>query len=224
VELSDVSKAIHDDAPLANKRRLLVGLSMVLIGIFITEAKIAEANTLFFKITFANMNGILALLLVSVGFVLFRYYSYASMYQQAIEKIWTDKLLRLDFFYQVGEHTDEEAGYLVELAPEFSGYNDEEFRHDKYSSFTSSINLNLFFNAQIQYDLYTQDGHMNQEIVYVFSFKRFKKSITALRLIFQTWWESQIKHRESMDIYAPYFIALIAIYITVYPILAKLLT
>jgi hypothetical protein len=224
VELSDVSKTIHDDTPLANKRRLLVGLSMVLIGIFITEAKIIEANTLFFKITFANMNGILGLLLVSVGFTLFRYYSYASMYQQSIEKIWTDKLLQLDFFHEVGEHTDEEAGYLVELAPEFSKYNDEDYRHDEHSSFTSSINLNFFFNAQIQYDLFTHDGHMNQESVYVFSFKRFKKSVLALKLIFQQWWESQVRHRESMDIYAPYFIAFIAIYITVYSILAKLLT
>lgn len=220
---SDLSKTIHDDAPLASKRRLLVGLSMVLIAICFTGAKVSEANTLFFKITFANMDGILNLLLVSTGFSLFRYYSYTSIYQQAITKEWTDKLLKHSFFYGICEHSDQEGGYMVDIAPAYAGYNDDNFRHDEESSLSESFHANWFFNAQISYDLYTRDGDEKYSQVYLLNFKDPKRSIYALAIVFKCWWDAQIRFRESLDIYAPYLIAFTAIGLTVYPILAETL-
>lgn len=218
---SDLSKAIHEDAPLASKRRLLVGLSMVLIAICFTGAKVSEANTLFFKITFANMDGILNLLLVSTGFSLFRYYSYTSIYQQAITKEWTDKLLKHSFFYRACEHSDQEGGYMVDIAPAYAGYNDLVFKNDKESSLSESFHANWFFNAQIKYDLFNRNGHVQDDRVNLFSFKKPKQSIRALFVVFKCWWDAQVRYRESLDIYAPYLIAFTAIGLTIYPILAE---
>tara|TARA_R110000851_G_scaffold210486_3_gene363003 strand:- start:31844 stop:32530 length:687 start_codon:yes stop_codon:yes gene_type:complete len=216
---SELSKAIHEDGPLASKRRLLVGLSMLLIAICFTGAKISEANTLFFKITFANMDGILNLLLVSIGFSLFRYYSYTSIYQEAITKEWTGKLLKHSFFYSACEHSDLEGGYMVDIAPAYTGYNDNNFRHDDDSSLSESFNANCFFNAQIKYDLFNQNGHVQNERVHLFSLKQPRQSIRALLLVLRCWWDAQVRYRESLDIYAPYLIAFTAIGLTIYPIL-----
>lgn len=218
---SDLSKTIHKDAPLASKRRLLVGLSMVLIAICFTGAKVSEANALLFKITFANMDGILNLLLVSTGFSLFRYYSYTSIYQQAITKEWTDKLLKHSFFYGACEHSDQEGGYMVDIAPAYAGYNDDGFRYDEESSRSTSFHTRWFLNAQIKYDLFNQHGHVQNKRVHLFSFKKPKQSIRALFVVFKCWWDAQVRYRESLDIYAPYLIAFTAISLTVYPILAE---
>jgi hypothetical protein len=219
---SELSKKIHGDAPMANKRRLLVGLSMILIAIFLTEAKLTEANTLFFKITFANMNGIINLLLLSIGFILVRYYSYASLYQEAITQEWSDKLVKSNFFIICCEHSGHAHGYMVDTAPGYAGYNDESFGQES-ESLTVSFKPNLFFNAQIQYDLFTKNGHMNDDRVYIFNKKNMKRSIKAYREIFKCWWSAQVKFRESLDIYAPYLLAFVGIGLTTVPILTKYL-
>jgi hypothetical protein len=217
---SELSKKIHDDAPMANKRRLLVGLSMILIAIFLTEAKLTEANTLFFKITFANMNGIVNLLLLSIGFILIRYYSYASLYQEAITKEWTEKLLKLPFFYYIHPEEPEVFGYLVEISPSYVDYVD--FRHNESESVTEHFKPNLFFNAQIQYDLYSPEhGHIRDGRVYLFKHENFRRMLSAYFLVFKCWWNAQVRFRESLDIYAPYLLAFVGIGLTVCPILAK---
>ncbi|UZD56683.1 hypothetical protein OLL83_002357 [Shewanella algae] len=217
---SELSETIHSDGPLAIKRRLLVGLSMILISIYFTGAKVSEASTPFLKITFANVGGVTNLLLLCTGFVLVRYYSFASIYQRAVTNEWIGKLLNDSFFYSSCDYTDQEGGYLVEIAPPFAAYNDYDFMNDETSERKVYLHLNWLLNAQVEFDLFTsQDRVWNSRRVYLFNVRFPQSSIRALSLVVKYWWDAQVRYRESLDVYAPYFIAFTAIGLTIYPIL-----
>ncbi|WP_412502076.1 hypothetical protein [Shewanella algae] len=216
---SELSEAIHNDGPLAGKRRLLVGLSMVLIAIYFTGAKVSEASTPFLKITFANVGGLSNLLLICTGFVLVRYYSYSSVYQQQVTNAWASQLLEDSFFYKTCIHSDQETGYVVDIAPQFAGFNDEEIRHNEQAITNHRFLINWLVNAQIEYSLFIPPDKGKTECVNVFNVKRRKDSVKALKLIAKYWWDAQVRYRESLDIYAPYFIAFMAIGLTICPIL-----
>lgn len=217
---SELSEAIHNDGPLAGKRRLLVGLSMVLIAIYLTGAKVSEASTPFLKVTFANLGGIANLLLLCTGFVLIRYYAFASIYQISVRNAWVSKLLSDSFFYNSCDFSNEECGYLVELAPPFAAYNDYSFMNDASSERKVYLHLNWLLNAQIEFDIYIPEtGRWISRKVYLFNLKLPRSSIRAFSLLIQYWWDAQVRYRESLDIYAPYFIAFTAIGLTIYPVL-----
>jgi len=164
------------------------------------------------------MNGIVNLLLLSIGFILFRYYSYASLYQEAITQEWTGKLLNLHFFYYIHPDGPEPFGYVVEIAPPHVDY--VALPHEEDVNLTVSFKPNLFFNAQIQYDLYDREhDDVRNSRVYLFKHKNLRRMLSAYFLVFKCWWNAQIRFRESLDIYAPYFLAFIGIGLTVCPIL-----
>lgn len=216
---SELSEAIHNDGPLAGKRRLLVGLSMVLIAIYLTGAKVSEASTPFLKITFGSVGGITNLLLLCTGFVLVRYYSYASIYQQEVNRVLAKQILDDSFFYNSCPHSDQEAGYIVDIAPSFAGFNDDEIRHNEQARTSYRFLINWLVNAQIEYSLSIPPDKGNTAYVSIFNIRRPKESIKALKLIVKYWWDAQVRYRESLDIYAPYFIAFTAIGLTIYPVI-----
>ncbi|EGR0035110.1 hypothetical protein [Vibrio parahaemolyticus] len=216
---NELSTTILNDKPLAQKRRLLVTISMLVLASFLTKAKLEEVNTFIFKLSFENMEGVMTLLLLSVGFLLVRYHAYAAQYQAVIRKEWTSRVLKHYFFERPAppdEPPYEISGFVVDVAPKNLSPDDPNIAHDEDLTLTTRIHPNWFFNAQIEYDLFNKssaDRDENQKvyIVQLGSIKAFANSLKALLIIYQTWWDAQIRYRASLDLYAPYFIALFAV-------------
>lgn len=207
IDASELSLKIEADIGLARSRKYLMFVSLILLALTFSGAKIAEANTFLFKLTFTNSEGIIDLLLLSIGFLVIRYYSNAAKYHKAIYDDWTSRLLKQEYFYSVCEHSDGETGYLVDIAPQYAGYNDESFRHDEDClSVKVKFHANWFINAQFQYDLFSRHGHMQDKKVYLFKFSMFFASIKALWLVLNQWFDAQVRYSESLDIFAPYLI------------------
>jgi hypothetical protein len=207
IDASELSQKIETDTGLAKSRKYLMFVSLILLALTFSGAKIAEANTFLFKLTFTNSEGIIDLLLLSIAFLVIRYYSNAAKYQKAIYDDWTSRLLKEEYFYSICEHSDGQSGYMVEIAPKYAGYNDESFRYeDEHKSIKVTFHANWFINAQFQYDLFDRHGHMQDQKVYLFKFSMFFASLKALWLVLSYWIDAQVRYRESLDIFAPYLI------------------
>jgi len=207
IDASELSQKIEADTGLAKSRKYLMFVSLILLALTFSGAKVAEANTFLFKLTFTNSEGIIDLLLLSIAFLVIRYYSNAAKYHKAIYVDWTTRLLKHEYFYSYCEHSDGESGYLVEIAPEYAGYNDEGFRYESdHQSRKVTFHANWFINAQLQYDLFNEHGHMQDKKIYLFKLSMLFNSLKSLWLVLKFWVEAQIRYRESLDIYAPYMI------------------
>lgn len=206
---SNLSKNISQDLALKSSRKHLVVVSVTLLALLFSGAQISEANTFLFKLTFTNTNGVADLLLLMVGFLLVKYYSNASKYHKAIYDDWTDRVLKHRIYYNICEHTSGQSGWVVNIAPDYIKFNDDLlYAEDK--KFDWTLHTNFFFNAQIQYDLHTRNGYVRDQKIHVFRFNSPIKSLNALYVIFKHWLEAQTRYRESLEIYAPYFIAFFA--------------
>lgn len=211
IEATVLSQKIADDTGLAKSRKYLVFVSLILLALTFSGAKITEANTFLFKLTFTNSEGIIDLLLLCIAFLVIRYYSHAAKYHKAIYEDWTSRLLEHEYFYYRCEHSDGESGYLVEIAPNYAGYNDDDFRYgDEHENRKVTFHANWFLNAQVQYDFFNRHGHMKDQKVYLFRFSTLFATCKALWLVHKVWVDAQFRYRESLGIYAPYLIFLIA--------------
>ncbi len=207
IEPSELSKKIDEDLALASSRKYLVVTSLVLLALLFSGATVTEANTFIFKLTFTKANGIADLLLLSIAFLLIKYYSNAAKYHKVIYEDWTERVVKHPFFYWVCEHSDGQSGHIVDIAPDYAGFNDQSFGYEENEKVNWKLHTNFLLNAQIQYDLFNRHGHMQDDRVYVVRLKRPIKSLQALWVIFKHWLETQTRFRESLEIYAPYFIA-----------------
>jgi hypothetical protein len=204
---SEISQKIEDDTGLAKSRKYLMFVSLILLALTFSGTKITEANTFLFKLTFTNSEGIVDLLLLSIAFLVIRYYSNAAKYHKAIYDDWTSRLLKDEFFYFICEHSYAQSGYMVDIAPKYAGYNDESFRHDEDCPYIKvKFHANWFINAQFQYYLLNRNGHMQDQKIYLFRFSMFLASLKALWLVLNHWIDAQVRYRESLDIFAPYLI------------------
>jgi hypothetical protein len=201
-----LEKRIDEDKGLAKTRKYVLVVSLILLGLLFSGAKVTEANTFILKLSFSNSEGIADLLLLSLAYLMVRYHSNAAKYHLEIHQDWTNRLLKMTYFYNVCEHTDGETGFVVEIAPEYAGYNDEEFRHDKYTYLEVKFRANWFLNSMFQYDLHTSNGHVQNKKIYLFQITKLKKSFVALWLVVKCWFDAQVRYRESLNIHAPYLI------------------
>ncbi len=207
IESKELSKRIDEDLALASSRKYLIVTSLVLLALLFSGAKVTEANTFIFKLTFTNASGIADLLLLSIAFLLIKYYSNASKYHKAIYEDWTQRAIKHPFFYWVCEHSDGQSGHVVDIAPDYAGFNDHGYGYEEDEKLNWALHVNFLLNAQIQYDLFNRHGHMQDKKVYVFRLKHPIKSFRAIWVILKHWIEAQTRFRESIEIYAPYFIA-----------------
>jgi hypothetical protein len=212
IEPSELSQRIEEDKALATSRKYVLVVSLILLGLLFSGAKVTEANTFILKLTFTNSEGIFNLLLLSLVYLVIRYHSNAAKYHKEIHKDWTGRLLNQRFFYNVCEQSDDQNGYIVDIAPEYAGYNDESFRHEEHVNLEVKFKSNWFLNSQIQYDLHNAHAQVQDEKVYIFQLRLFGKSLKALWLVFKCWFDAQIRYRESLEIYAPYLIFFITVF------------
>ncbi len=207
-ENPDIKELIDKDEGLRSKKRLLTTVSLILLGITLSGAKVIEANTFVLKINFSNQEGLSFLLMVSIVFLLVRYYNYAVPYHSKLYLSWTKRMLRDPFFIEHEEHSGDSSGILIKLYPNEipNGYPDD----DRDSSVVFGYSIKCFLRRYIEYNWSNKhtDGVVSESV-----FEKAGLKIYLKVLLYEIKYQASgfFTHRENLDILAPYVIGVTAI-------------
>lgn len=115
--LKDFHTEIDADVGLKSKRRALIVTSIILIIISWTGATLKEITGLVAKIELTNTVAIKYLLMLSIVYLMFRYFAYARTYHQQLRSFWVKRFMqdKRVFHYYVDQHnpTDEDIHGLL---------------------------------------------------------------------------------------------------------------
>jgi hypothetical protein len=200
-----ITEQIDNDEGLKSKRKMLIIVSLITLALTFADAKIEEVNTFIFKLSFGNNGGITFLLVCSIVFLLIRYFTYARPYHEKIYKLWSTRMLDDPFFFVHQQHDDEFTGFVVEKAPKNVNFYEQMMDHE--CSIDWSYKRSAFLQRKVLYQIFhKQDDY---EIAVPVGWKNYPKTF-LLELKYQ--FESYFIYRENLDIYAPYFLGLAAIF------------
>lgn len=206
---AEFSKTFDGDQGLAIKRKLLVIVSLVLLSLSFSGAKIEEANTFIFKITFTHQNGLATLLVISIIFLMLRYYNYAKPYHDRLYAIWTQRLVQQSFFYSSNPYDNEDSGIV---ASSRSSELDAHFYHDVQRwefQYVCGWPFTRYIEQCWGYHNTTDEDRFESVNIY----QRFGLKVYLICLWLEA--KEQIRsfftHRENLDILSPYIIGWLAI-------------
>lgn len=204
---TELQQKIDSDEGLISKRRLLTIVSIILLAVEFSGARIIEANTFIVKLGFDNQSGLSVLLLVSIIFLMIRYYNYAERYHQELYDLWTTQLLNDPTIHQVCPHSDNSSGWLYEAKPD---------RIKLPNFFDDSVSYKFSYICKFPlrriFGYHTSDEHdTHDEYVSIFNKLGLKIYLSVLWLEAKLRISSYFKNRENLDIQAPYFLAVCAI-------------
>lgn len=205
---SDLKKEIDNDNGLRTKRKLLTVTSLILLAIQFSGAKVEEANTFILKLSFDHQNGIGVLLVLTIIFLLIRYYNYAIPYHDKLFVSWSSRMLKEPFFSDYNYHEHEYYGLTADLTPkELNLY--EEGQPEQFS-WEYKYNCRFFLARYFEYswedtnDFYTKKINLFDSVTKLQYLK-----IMGYELKYQT--ASFFTHREYLDIYTPYILGIFSI-------------
>jgi|GEM_PF-1082823 len=223
---SEFTTAFDTDDGLCTKRKLLVVSSMLLLAMTFTGAKITEANTFIFKITFAHQNGLATLLAISVIFLMIRYYNYAKPYHDKLYFIWSQRLVRQPFFYSSDPNGFDDDGICaISRCSELDAH-----LHQEIQSWNFHYSYGWPFTRYIEH-IWSYGGPENEDrfdSVNIYKMFGFKIYLICLWLEAKEQVKSFFTHRENLDILSPYmlgYLALASFYFSEYfPKILKLIS
>ena len=203
-----ITEEIDKDEGLRSKRNMLTVVSLILLALEFSGASVLEANTFILNIEFERHEGLAVLLVISVIFLLLRYYNYARPYHDKLYKLWTDRLFDENEYHSCEMFDDYPRGLIGELMPFKSQLEDIE--HDERLWWSKEYKCGWFFRRFIVY-------YWNDE------FQEYKESVSLFKNVKATqylkllWLE--LKHRiqryfvyrENLDIAAPYILSVCAV-------------
>ncbi len=196
---------IDSDEGLKAKRKLLTLASLTLLALSFTGAKLEEANTFIFKITFTNQSGLGAFLCISIIFLIIRYHNYAKPYHDLLYDVWVARLFKNYLFdRQVGPDFEDKEGLLIESLPE-----EYYYRLPNDLSWRTSYQRKILFR---RYILHTVDVRNEHEEYYqtlpinVYSHFGLKIYLKVFVLEWKESIASFFHHRENLDILTPYLL------------------
>lgn len=205
-----LTQRIDADEGLKAKRKLLTVVSLILLAIAFSGAKVVEANTFIMKISFTNQNGIAYLLLLSIAFLMVRYYNYARQYHDELYKAWTERILKEPFLFSYCHESDRATGILVDKAPEKLDF--ESVRHNNHGYWDFEYKCYGLFGREIHH-LWSNDGQSdNRTSVNIFKELSFFTYFRILLPEFKHQASSFFIHRENLDIFAPYLLGVFSIF------------
>ncbi|MFM4723058.1 hypothetical protein ACEUD7_08185 [Aeromonas veronii] len=214
--LSEYRKKLDEDEGLQGKRKLLVILSVLVLAINFTGAVFKEANTFIFKIEFTNQSGLNTFLLLSILFLLMRYYAYAHSYHQELYELWSNRMLknRNVFYY------DKDAKIVRGLL----GYAVTVWGEEAPGIEASKYHISGLFKRELLYPTYhrCEDGSIDeyQDVITLTDFKNDnwsrRKYLELLSLELKYQLSAFLKYRENLDLIGPYIIGVLAVFLTLY--------
>ncbi|MBA6415570.1 hypothetical protein H4J50_06030 [Colwellia sp. 6M3] len=234
-----LTQRIDADEGLKAKRKLLTVVSLILLAIAFSGAKVVEANTFIMKISFTNQDGIAYLLLLSIAFLMIRYYNYARPYHDELYKVWTERMLGDRYFHLYDEEADISEGLIDDLKPQnlIRDQNNQDC-----GPYKAKYRCSPFFRRHIEYTWFsgTGSGHENFATVDLMCIKseeaknknknknkekdteqkqktakdeiNFKAYIRILKYEFRYRTTRYLTHRENLDIIAPYLLGTFSIF------------
>ncbi|OEE82855.1 hypothetical protein OAI_00945 [Vibrio cyclitrophicus FF160] len=207
---SELTQAIDNDEGLQSKRKLLTVASLTLLALSFSGATIDEANTFIFKIKFANQNGLGILLVLSIIFLMVRYYNYAKPYHDKLYLIWTQRLLSHPFFFLQNPHEPEDSiGIVAEsrCSELDANINHDIQRWDYY--YQCGVPFTRYIVHYWGYNEHSDEDRMDKVNI----LKRFGVALYFKTLYFEVieQFRSFFTHRENLDILAPYMLGSLAI-------------
>lgn len=208
IQKENIKQLIDNDEGLKSKKRLLVITSLIMLAIQFSGAKVVEANTFILKLEFTHQVGIPFLLVISICFLMVRYYNYAGKYHDKLYELWSGCLLEDDLYYVYNPYTDDHDGFVYGLMP--NNFNHQQLDYEEHSSWSISYVRKLFFRRYLRYSSYDGDQYKHVNVA-LFSRVSFKKYLVML------WLESAYRNkglltqREHLDILSPYILGVVAI-------------
>ncbi|WP_419534747.1 hypothetical protein [Endozoicomonas sp.] len=212
--LIEYRKKLDEDEGLQSKRKLLVGLSILMLVINFTGAVFKEANTFIFKIEFTNQSGLSYFLILAVFFLLIRYYTYAHHYHEELYKLWSSRMLtdRKIFHYH---YRDEIIEGLLGKAVNVFGGDEPGIQESKYH-ITGLFQRGLAYPTEHHHE----DGvEEYDELISLTNFKDDWRKIHYLKLLayeFKYQFTAFFKYRENLDLVGPYILGIAALILTIW--------
>jgi hypothetical protein len=200
-----IAEQIDNDDGLKSKRKMLMIVSSITLALTFSDAKIEEVNTFILKLSFGNNGGITLLLVCSIVFLLIRYYTYARPYHVKIYKLWSHRMLHEPFFFNYEDRNDEFSGLVVDKTPKNVNFYEQINSHEGRIDW--NYECSFLFKRKISYLIGNE--HDDYEIAVPVGWKNHPKT---LLLELKHRFESYFIYRENLDIYAPYFLGLTAIF------------
>lgn len=206
---SELTAAMDADEGLKSKRKLLTVVSLILLALSFSGASIDEANTFIFKIKFANQNGLGILLVLSIIFLMIRYYNYAKPYHDNLYSLWTNRLLHNSFFLSQNPYEPQDDSGLIALSR--NSEIDARIREDDFYSSCSYKCKWLFWRYIVHVWGSKHDYEDRVDSVNIFT--EFGVIAYVKALYFETIEQSKsfFTHRENLDVLAPYILGCLAI-------------
>ncbi|MBA6343020.1 hypothetical protein H4J59_18690 [Colwellia sp. MB02u-10] len=224
-----LTQRIDTDEGLKAKRKLLTVVSLILLAISFSGAKVVEANTFIMKISFTNQNGIAYLLLLSIAFLMIRYYNYARPYHDELYKAWTKRMLYDDYFYSYHDYADDVEGLIKDLYPENLI---EDIHQHHCNDLEKKYRCSWLLGRHVDFTWSEEHGHEQWATVNLMRIKNDEAKnkdktivknginlkayfkILSCELKYQA--SSFFTHRENLDILAPYFLGCFSILSFIY--------
>lgn len=211
-----LKEKISEDTALTSCKRTLIIIALLMLALTFSGAKITEANTFIFKLTFSKPNGLSDLLLLSMGFLLLKYYSLSHEYLNLYQKSWAEEAIKDPFFYLYNQYADEVSGFLVTRLDTYYEFNDQIAKYEYKDTIKYSLIPNLFFNAKLYIVLSDNEhGDTNYCEVPLYDRKSIQLYPKAVYKIFYFWLHNLFREREYLELYSPILISFLVAALTV---------
>lgn len=211
--LQEYRDQISSDCGLKEKRRNLVILSSILIALNYTGAMIKEANTFLFKIEFTDKNGINEIFIISLCYLLLRYYAYAQEYHNKLMKLWSRDMLSDRKVFYCDPVSDNTSGLISDCLP---------WAGDEPGVQSPDYLISGVFQRSLSYPKKHIDDD-GEEIYYdeIISCTHYTNTwklpsylkLLAYEMKYQL--KAYFKSREQLDLLGPYFLGCFALILTV---------
>lgn len=226
-----LTQRIDADEGLKAKRKLLTVVSLILLTIAFSGAKVVEANTFIMKISFTNQNGIAYLLLLSIAFLMIRYYNYARPYHDELYKTWSQRMLNYDYFYRYHDYADESDGLIKDLYPE--NLKSDISQHN-CNGLETEYRCSWLFGRYVDFTWSEEHGHEQCATANLMRIKSDEakkkdkdKKVAKNEINLKTYFKilsyelkyqasSFFTHRENLDILSPYLLGCFSILSFIY--------
>ena len=209
-ELKEFREAIDKDEGLKYKRRMLVTVSLVFLALNLSGASLHEANTFIFKIKFTNHTGMTYFFFISITFLILRYYAYAQAYHDKLFYFWSQRMLSDYKVFSYAPANEDITGLLGKAVNVWAG-DEPGIRYPKYKV-TGILKRNLVYESH-QSDPENGDYLYEENIELNRYTEKWTKNDFLLLLGFEVRYRIQaiVKHREYLDLLAPYIIGALSL-------------
>jgi hypothetical protein len=219
-----LTQRIDADEGLKAKRKLLTVVSLILLAIAFSGAKVVEANTFIMKISFTNQDGIAYLLLLSIVFLMIRYYNYARPYHDELYDTWTKRMLNDDYFYRYHDYAGESDGLIKDLYPE--NLRRDIDRHN-CNDLEKKYRCSWVLGRYVDFTWSEEHGHEQCTTANLMRIKIGDKKVTNSQINIKAYFKilsyefkyqasSFFTHRENLDILSPYLLGCFSILSFIY--------